>query len=227
MLLKNSGFTLDVKNSGFALDVKAVGDDGSIAGYASAFNVVDSYNEMVLPGAFKGSLAAARKEKRSIKMLYQHDTYQPIGVWDVLEEDTKGLHVSGRLLKDVSPKAAETYGLIREGAIDELSIGYREIETAPHRQIEGVLTLKKLDLREVSVVTFGALGRAAHIDEIKSILDAGKMPTVREFEGFLRDEGFSRSKAEAIAAAAKPYLRGEPDGKAEQDMRRLIELVRA
>lgn len=212
------------KNSGLALDVKALGDDGRIAGYASAFNVVDSYGEMVLPGAFKASLADSRRAKKSIKMLYQHDTYQPIGVWDVVEEDSKGLHVEGRLLKDVSPKAAEVYGLVREAALDELSIGYREIETV---KLPNALGLKKLDLREVSIVTFGALGRAAHIDEIKSILDGGKLPTVREFEGLLRDAGFSRSKAEAIAAAAKPHLRGEPEGKAEDDMRRFLSALRA
>lgn len=215
------------KNCGLAIDVKAIGDDGQIAGYASAFGVVDSYGERVLPGAFKKSLAAAKREKRTIKMLYQHDTKQPIGVWDVVDEDTKGLHVEGRLLKDVSPKAAETYGLVKAGALDELSIGYREIEAAPAKDNPAIIDLKQLDLREVSIVTFGALGRAAHIDEIKSLLDEGKLPTVREFEGFLRDAGFSRSKAEAIAALAKAHLRGEPEGKAEDDMRRFLEALRA
>lgn len=215
---------MQTKNSGFALDVKAVGDDGSVSGYASVFNVVDSYRELVMPGAFKTSLADAKRAKRSIKMLYQHDPYQPIGVWNVVQEDSTGLHVDGRLLIDVSPKAAEVYGLVRERAIDELSIGYREIETV---KLPNALGLKKLDLKEVSIVTFGALGRAAHIDEIKSILEGGQMPTVREFEGLLRDAGFSRSKAEAIAASAKPHLRGEPGAKADEEMRRFINALRA
>ncbi len=67
----------------------------------------------------------------------------------------------------------------------------------------------------------------AHIDEIKSIIDGGQMPTVREFEGLLRDAGFSRSKAEAIAASAKPHLRGEPGAKADEDLRRFINALRA
>lgn len=213
------------KNSGFALDVKAVGDDGTIAGYASVFNVVDSYRELVLPGAFKVSLSDAKKAKRSIKMLYQHDPYQPIGVWDVVQEDTKGLHVEGRLLKDVSPKAAEVYGLVREGAIDELSIGYREIETV---KMPNGLGLKKLDLKEVSIVTFGALGRNAHIDEIKSILARGEMPTVREFEDFLRDAGgFSKSLAAAIASKAAPHLRGDPEAQADDDMLKFLKALSA
>lgn len=206
---------LQTKNAGLALDVKAVGDDGVIEGYASAFNVVDSYNEMVAPGAFKASLAQARKEKRLIKMLYQHDSWQPIGVWDEAAEDDTGLRVKGRLLKDVSPKAAEAFGLIREGALDELSIGYRTIETTPDRQQDGVTILKKLDLREVSVVTFGALGQAARVDTVKSLVEAGQLPTVREFEDHLRDAGFSRALATIIAAKAAPHLRGDPEAKAD------------
>lgn len=210
---------LQTKNSGLGLDVKAVGDDGTIEGYGSAWNVVDSYREAVLPGAFKASLARARKDKRTIKMLYQHDSHQPIGVWDELVEDDTGLRVRGRLLKDVSAKAAETYGLIREGALDELSIGYREIETKKDPAQPGVLFLKQLDLREVSVVTFGALGRSARIDSVKAILEAGELPSVREFEEFLRDAGgFSKSLATAIAAKATPHLRGEPEAKADDVM---------
>ena len=213
------------KNSGITLDLKAVGDDGSISGYASVFNVVDSYRELVLPGAFKASLADARKAKRTIKMLYQHDPSTPIGVWDVVEEDAKGLRVEGRLLIDVSPKAAEVYGLVRAAAIDELSIGYREIETV---KMPNGLGLKKLDLKEVSIVTFGALGRNAHIDEIKSILARGEMPTVREFEEFLRDAGgFSKSLAATIASKAAPHLRGDPEAQADDDMLKFIRALSA
>lgn len=206
---------MKTKNAGVALDVKAVGDDGVIEGYASVWNKVDSYNEAVERGAFKQSLASARREKRSIKMLYQHDSFQPIGVWDELDEDDTGLRVRGRILKDASVKAAETYALIREGALDELSIGYREVETKKDPARPGVLLLKQLNLREVSVVTFGALSVAARIDSVKSILDGGDLPTVRQFEEHLRDAGFSKSLAAAIAAKATPHLRGEPEAKAD------------
>lgn len=215
---------LKLKNSGIALEIKAVGDDGTIEGYASIFGQVDSYNEAVAPGAFKQSLAAARREKRTIKMLYQHNTDQPIGVWDELVEDDRGLRVSGRLLIEVSALAAEVHGLIKAGALDELSIGYREIETTPDRQNDGVTILKKLDLREVSIVTFGALGVAARVDTVKSQLEAGHMPTIRVFEETLRELGFSRSKAEAMAKACAPHLRGEPEAKAD-DGRRFLEAL--
>lgn len=206
---------MKTKNAGIALDVKAIGDDGVIEGYASVWDVVDSYNEAVVKGAFKASIAAARRDKRSIKMMREHERAKLIGVWDELDEDDTGLRVKGRILKDVSVEAAETYGLIRAGALDELSIGYREVETKKDPARPGVLLLKQLNLREVSVVTFGALSVAARIDSVKSILNGGDLPTVRQFEEHLRDAGFSKSLAAAIAAKATPHLRGEPEAKAD------------
>ena len=90
--------TLKSKNSGLGLDVKAIGEDGVIEGYASAWDVVDSAEEAVLRGAFKASLAAARKSGKTIKMLHQHNRDEAIGVWDELTEDDTGLRVKGRLL---------------------------------------------------------------------------------------------------------------------------------
>ena len=200
---------MKTKNAGVALDFQAVGDDGVIEGYASIWDQVDTYNEAVVEGAFRQSLSQAKREKRSIKMLYQHDSHQPIGVWDSLIEDNTGLRVRGRILKDASTRAAETYALVREGALDELSIGYREVETKKDPSRPGVLLLKQLNLREVSIVTFGALGRAAHIDSVKAILEGGDLPSVRDFEEFLRDSGFSKSLATAIAAKATPHLRAD------------------
>lgn len=210
--------SLQFKDAGLPLDVKAVGDDGVIEGYASAFGVVDTYNEVVEPGAFTGSLVDARRKGRSIKMLWQHDAGQPIGVWDDLAEDSKGLYVKGRILKDASRLAGEAYSLLKGGALDELSIGYKTLQTAPDDKRNGVLQLLKLELREVSLVTFGALGRAARITDVKSILEGGRLPTVREFEEHLRDAGFSKSLAAAIAGKATPHLRGEPEAKADDVM---------
>ena len=78
----------------------------------------------------------------------------------------------------------------------------------------GVISLTKLDLLENSIVTFAANDRA-RVEVVKSILDSGHMPTVREFEGLLRDAGFSKAKAAAIASSATPHLRGEPEADAD------------
>lgn len=205
---------LMTKISGVPLDVKAVSDDGTIEGYGSVFGNVDSYGEVVVPGAFTQSLVDAKRKGRSIKMLWQHDPSQPIGLWNDLAEDSKGLWVKGTLLKDVSTMAREAHGLLKAGALDGLSIGYRTLDAEPDEKRPGVILLKKLELLEVSPVTFAANERA-RVEVVKAILDGGKLPTVREFEGTLRELGFSKSKAEALATACAPHLRGEPEAKAD------------
>lgn len=208
---------LQTKNSGVPLDSKAVSDTGVIEGYASVFGNVDSYGEIVEPGAFVDSLVKSQRTGRKIKMLWQHDPHQPIGVWDDLAEDGKGLWVKGRLLVDQSPKAREAHGLLQAGALDGLSIGYRTLKAEPKAGKPGVMSLVALDLLENSVVTFAANERA-RVEVIKSILDTGQLPTVREFEGLLREAGFSKAKAAAIAAAATPHLRGDPEAPAQDAM---------
>lgn len=212
--------TLQFKDAGLPLDVKAVGDDGVIEGYASAFGVVDSYNEVVEPGAFTASLVDGRRKGRSVKMLWQHDAGQPIGVWDDIAEDAKGLYVKGRILKDASRLAGEAYSLLKGGALDELSIGYRTVQTTPDDDRSGVLRLLKLDLREVSLVTFGALGRAARITDVKAEcgdliqkLTAGVRLSEREWERLLKAEpfGLSNSQAERAVRINLKNGQGEPD----------------
>jgi HK97 family phage prohead protease len=208
------------KNSGIPLDAKAVSDSGVIEGYASVFGNVDSYGEIVEPGAFIDSLRSSGQKGRKIKMLWQHDAHQPIGIWDDLAEDKKGLWVKGRLFKDTVAKAAEAYALLKEGALDGLSIGYRTLKAEPKEGKPGVMSLLKLDLLENSIVTFAANERA-RVEVVKSILDGGNLPTVREFEGALRELGLSKAKAAAIATAATPHLRGDPEGNADQLITRL------
>ena len=213
---------IQTKNSAEPIDIKAVGEAGTIEGHISIFGNVDSYGEIVEPGSFAESLEKSAKAGRKVKLLWQHDPHQPIGVWDELAEDKKGLWGRGRLLIEQSPKAREAHGLLMEGAIDGLSIGYRTLKSAPKEGKPNIISLQKLDLLEGSIVTFAANERA-RVEVVKSILDAGHLPTVREFEGLLREAGFSKAKATAIAAAATPHLRGEPEGKADQ----LAEFLRA
>lgn len=211
------------KNCGLALDLKAVADDGTLEGYGSTFGNVDSYGEIVEPGAFTASLVEAKRKGRTIKMLWQHDPEQPIGVWDDIAEDSKGLYVKGRLLREASPRALEAHGLLKEGALDGLSIGYRVNEAKPDKDRPNILRLLKLDLREVSIVTFAANERA-RVESVKQILAAGDLPTVRQFEEFLREAGgFSKSLAAAIAAKATPHLRGEPEAAADDGLSRFYD----
>jgi HK97 family phage prohead protease len=226
--------TLLTKDSTVPLTVKADGEDGTIEGYGSIFGNIDSYGEIVLPGAFTQSLVDARQKGRKIKMLWQHDSEVPIGVWDDIAEDNKGLWVKGRLLigdgtkgNPGTEKAREAWSLLSAGALDGLSIGYRTVNADPHPTKPGITNLVTLLLKEVSVVTFQANDRA-RVESVKHILAAGSVPTVRQFEDFLRDAGgFSKTLAAAIAGKATPHLRGEPDALADQELRSFYEGLRS
>ena len=128
-----------------------------ISGYASLFGAVDQGGDVVAPGAYGASLNAVAAAGRSIKMLWQHDPAQPIGVWDEVREDGKGLWVKGRILKSVE-KGREAAALIAAGAIDGLSIGYRTVKAS--KNTKGQRLLSELELWEVSLVTFPMLPSA-------------------------------------------------------------------
>lgn len=130
-----------------------VGDDATIEGYASLFGNVDQGGDAVQPGAFAESLKAGRK----VRMLWQHDPVQPIGVWDDVREDHKGLWVRGRILIDVA-KGREAAALVAAGAIDGLSIGFRTKRA--ERNGKGRRLLTEVELWEVSLVTFPMLMQA-------------------------------------------------------------------
>jgi HK97 family phage prohead protease len=123
---------------------------GIVTGYASLFNVADLGRDVVMPGAFADSVA--RRRPGGIRMLWQHDPAQPVGRWDAVREDARGLHVRGRLNLEVA-RARELAALLRDGAIDGLSIGFRAVE-AKRDRASGLRRLFRVDLWEVSLVTF-------------------------------------------------------------------------
>lgn len=127
-----------------------VTDGTVISGYASLFGRKDQGGDSVAKGAYDASL----KRDRSIKMLWQHDPAQPIGVWDEVRADETGLWVKGRILTDVA-KGKEAAALIAAGAIDGLSIGYRTVKAT--KDDAGGRLLSELELWEVSLVTFPML----------------------------------------------------------------------
>ena len=138
--------------------VTAETKDGTIIeGYASLFGTPDQGNDIVDSGAYATSLTKLASKGERVKMLWQHDPTEPIGVWDEVREDTKGLWVKGRILNDVA-RGREAVALIEAGAIDGLSIGYRTIRA--QKDDGGRRHLSELELWEVSVVTFPMLPEA-------------------------------------------------------------------
>ena len=177
-----------------ALDLKAIADDGLFEGYASLFNREDMGGDLVLPGAFRDSLA--RRGPSGIKLLFQHNPSEPIGIWQSLREDLRGLQVRGRLMLDIA-RGREIFSLMRAGAVDGLSIGFRALKSRRDRAT-GVRRLEKIDLWEISVVTFPMLPEA-RVAVVKQRPPAGTPPTAREFERWLtHDAGLTRSQARAV-----------------------------
>lgn len=155
----NDGLELETKfcrqEAGLRLE-----DGVQVAGYASLYGRTDRGGDVVQRGAYATSLAAMAREGRKVKMLWQHDPGQPIGVWDDVREDATGLYVKGRLLPDVA-RAREAQALLAAGAVDGLSIGYRTLRA--EKLPGGGRRLLELDLWEVSLVTF-PMQASARID---------------------------------------------------------------
>ncbi len=156
-----------------------IGADATISGYASLFDQTDQGGDVVQKGAYARSLARLREAGISVKLLWQHDPLQPIGVWDEVREDTRGLYVKGRLLTDTR-RGHEAAVLIRAGAIDGLSIGYRTVKA--DRDAGGRRLLAELELWEVSLVTFPMLSQA----RVGAKAEALTPPTSEDLAGVFR-----------------------------------------
>lgn len=169
-------------------------DDGTlgvIEGYGSIFDVEDWYGHVVRKGAFAATLAKAKADGRAPAMLWQHRSGEPIGVWDELREDDRGLFVRGRLAN--TAQGRDAYTLLGLGALDGLSIGYTASKWAIDEKAD-ILELLEVDLWEVSPVTFPA-NEQARVTDVK-----GGGPTERELERALRAVGCSRATAKQILA---------------------------
>ena len=122
-------------------------------GYASLFGVADSAGDVVQAGAFAQSLRARGPAK--VRMLYQHFAHEPIGVWQIIREDARGLYVRGRLVTDTQ-RGRECLALLGEGALNGLSIGFRTVRARRYPKT-GLRALLEIELWEISVVTFPLL----------------------------------------------------------------------
>lgn len=156
MTYQDAGLGLEHKLCALGKEVTLV-DGATIEGYASYFGRQDQGGDVVQQGAYRASLEALKAAGRRVKMLWQHDPAQPIGVWDEVFEDETGLYVKGRILPNID-RGREALELIEAGAIDGLSIGYRTKRAG--KNDKGQRLLSELELWEVSVVTFPMLPEA-------------------------------------------------------------------
>ena len=187
----------------------------AFAGYASKFNGIDWYGDMILPGAYAETIT-----NRQQPVLMKRNHRDVIGKWVSMYEDDQGLYVEGELTPGNS-MASDTYALLKHGAISGLSIGFR-VKESEDAAMDGksVRILKSIDLIEISVVDSPA-------DLHARITDVKDAESLKDVESLLRFRGFSRSEATAIVAQVKSISRGEraDDGKQLADLIRNYKLL--
>ena len=166
--------------------------DGTVQGYASLFGEIDQARDMVMRGAFANTLATRGVHR--IPMLFQHDPSEPVGVWLELREDHRGLYARGRLIPEVA-RARELLSLLRAGAIDGLSIGFRTVKGTidPRSRVRRLVAV---ELWEISIVTFPLLAGA----RVRAVKQATSRPKA----------SFARTCAERDWRLATGAAAGEP-----------------
>ena len=189
---------MTTKTLDFQCELKANGDTGTFEGYGSIFNITDRGGDIVVPGAFTDTLAAQKAAGRMPAMLWQHRQAEPIGVYTSMEEDSVGLKVRGQLALKTA-RGAEAYELMKMGALSGMSIGYRSRDDSYDR-VTGVRSLKKVDLVELSLVTF-PMNDSSRVSAVKTIEE---LESLSEIERHLRDAwGMSKSEATTVVSRIK------------------------
>ena len=169
--------------------------DGTVEGYASLFGEIDQARDMVMRGAFAATLNARGVSR--IPMLFQHDPSEPVGVWLELREDHRGLYARGRLIPEVA-RARELLSLLRAGAVDGLSIGFRTVKGTvdPKSRVRRLLAV---DLWEISIVTFPLLA-GARVRAVKQAPSQPKLSPART----RAERAWAEMAGEPCAADAVP-----------------------
>jgi len=145
------------------LELSGLTGDGTFSGYASVFGEVDLGKDRIERGAFLSSLVD--RGAQGVRMLYQHDPGAPIGAWKTIREDARGLYVEGVLTPGVA-RSREVLALMKSGALDGLSIGFRTVRARTDPKT-GVRRILEADLWEISVVTFPMLP-SARVSDVKN-----------------------------------------------------------
>lgn len=159
---------MKIERKSFSVELKFDGDTGRIKGFGSVYGNVDNGNDIVMPNAFAKCIARMKAKGQKPKMLWQHKTDMPIGIWDVFEESMQGLLVEGSVFTETA-MGKDAYVLLKGGAINGLSIGYGVRDYSIDSK-SGTRLLKELELYEVSLVTF-PMNEMATVTSVKSVAD--------------------------------------------------------
>jgi uncharacterized protein len=189
----------------FALDVKAIDSDGSIEGLAAGYGNLDYGGDVMLPGS-------AIIRSKSLPMLLYHDQKRPVGVWREFKETSDGLLVKGTFAMSTG-EGRDAHAMTKDGALAGLSVGYKSIRdkiVGKSRHIAEAI------IHEISLVTI-PMNEKALIVNVKELLNDGALPSLPEFENFLREAGFSKTQATAVAGKGLSHLIRREAGSASDD----------
>ncbi len=191
---------LIVPVTGFKMDAET----GTFTCYGNVKHVIDHVKDRAVDGCYQKSIDNHLANGTMPKMLWSHNpTLLPVGKWMTMEEDEKGLKLTGKISKTTDGKDIEI--LAKDGALDSFSIGYYVIKEK-WNQTKGCNDLIEIDIKEVSWVNF-ACNEESTLQDIKSHMDEGDLPTKRELQNLLRESGLSKSQASKIVDAYNPEVK--------------------
>ncbi|MDE1188202.1 MAG: HK97 family phage prohead protease [Pantoea sp.] len=205
-------------------EIKFTGDgnQGIFEGYASVFNNTDSDGDIILPGAFKSALT---NQTRKVAMFFNHKTWElPVGKWDALTEDDKGLYVRGQLTPGHSG-ATDLKAAMQHKTVEGMSVGFSVNKDDYSIGTSGRIFKNIPVLREISVCTFPA-NELAGVAAMKSV---DGIETIRDVENWLRDSvGLTKSQAVGLIARFKSAIRSESGGdENEAQINALLESIKS
>ena len=193
-------------------------EEGSIEGYASVFGGVDSYGDTIEKTAFDNVIKSGQKPL----MFYQHNRWSiPIGIWEEMSVDEKGLKVKGRLNLELE-EAREVYSALKFGSLNGMSIGFRMKDKDYEYDDEDICHIKNItELLEISIVNFPA-DKEARIDNVKS--EDRDLNDIRDCEHYLRELGISKKMAQKLISVIKTAKSAVSDSQKSEDAKLAAEL---
>ena len=156
-----------------------------IEGYGAYFGNVDSYGDIIRAGAFAPFLAS--EDAKRVKLCWQHNFDDVIGVIEEMREDERGLWFRAKISNTTLGKDAAT--LIEDGALNEFSIGYGvKAAEYPNDQPGVSRILTDVYLYEISLVSRAANPKATLEDAERKGEQTNNQNTNDEMEKELKEQ---------------------------------------
>lgn len=209
-------------------DIKFAASEGTFSGYGSVFGNVDSYDDVIMAGAYSEVL----KKDQAVPVYVNHgwlDGKLPVGSWSGLKEDDRGLFGDASLVMKM-PSAIDAYWGIKSGLVSGLSVAIVPDPEYTEYRADGIRIIHKIKmLKEISIVNEPA-NAEARVFSVKAAEEIGRIETVRDFERLLRDVGaFNNATAKQLVAKAKDIFRqrdADEDAEAQSSQEQLLFALR-